>query len=331
MVYIEEKKETEPARILTTLFKDKEGHYFEVSVYTPIIEKKDLREAIFYLLIGLFTTLLIAILLINIWVFHRIMKPFYRLLEWLDNFRLDKKNEPLDNPTNTTEFRKLNVAVNRFAVHSEEIFEQQKQFIGNASHEIQTPIAVCQNRLEMLLEDETLSEQQMGEIVKTCQMLEYVSKLNKSLLLLSKIDNSQFSDVREISFNEVLHRYADDYQEVYHHRGIAFEVQEHGIFRVMMNETLAVVLVTNLLKNAFEHNIDKGVIRIEITSSSIRFGNTGISEPLDEKRIFERFYQGGKKKEGSTGLGLAIVHAICRQCRLQVRYRFLDGMHWLEV
>ena len=331
MVYIEEKGESEPARILTTLFKDREERYFEISVYTPTIEKKDLREAIFYLLIGLFTTLLIAILLINIWVFHRIMKPFYRLLEWLDNFRLDKKNEPLDNPTNTTEFRKLNVAVNRFAVHSEEIFEQQKQFIGNASHEIQTPIAVCQNRLEMLMEDETLTEQQMGEIVKTYQTLEYVSKLNKSLLLLSKIDNSQFAKTKEISLNEVLHRYSDDYREVYHYRGITLDIQEKATFRVQMNETLAVVLVTNLLKNAFVHNIDKGMIRVEITSSSIRFGNTGADVALDDKRIFERFYQGSRKREGSTGLGLAIVHAICRQCRLQVRYRFLDGMHWLEV
>ena len=331
MVYIEEKGESEPARILTTLFKDREERYFEISVYTPTIEKKDLREAIFYLLIGLFTTLLIAILLINIWVFHRIMKPFYLLLEWLDNFRLDKKNEPLDNPTNTTEFRKLNVAVNRFAVHSEEIFEQQKQFIGNASHEIQTPIAVCQNRLEMLMEDETLTEQQMGEIVKTYQTLEYVSKLNKSLLLLSKIDNSQFAETKEISINEVLHRYSDDYREVYHYRGITLDIQEKAIFRVQMNETLAVVLVTNLLKNAFVHNIDKGMIRVEITSSSIRFGNTGADVALDDKRIFERFYQGSRKREGSTGLGLAIVHAICRQCRLQVRYRFLDGMHWLEV
>ena len=331
MVYIEEKGESEPARILTTLFKDREERYFEISVYTPTIEKKDLREAIFYLLIGLFTTLLIAILLINIWVFHRIMKPFYRLLEWLDNFRLDKKNEPLDNPTNTTEFRKLNVAVNRFAVHSEEIFEQQKQFIGNASHEIQTPIAVCQNRLEMLMEDETLTEQQMGEIVKTYQTLEYVSKLNKSLLLLSKIDNSHFAETKEISLNEVLHRYSDDYREVYHYRGITLDIQEKATFRVQMNETLAVVLVTNLLKNAFVHNIDKGMIRVEITSSSIRFGNTGADVALDDKRIFERFYQGSRKREGSTGLGLAIVHAICRQCRLQVRYRFLDGMHWLEV
>jgi len=330
MVYISEKKETEPARILTTLFKDKEGTYFEVAVYTPTIEKKDLRQAIFQLLVGLFVSLLVAILLINIWVFRRSMRPFYRLVDWLDHSRLGKKNVPLENPTHTTEFRKLNEAVMRYATHSEEVFEQQKQFIGNASHELQTPLAICQNRLEMLMEDETLSEPQMEEILKTYQTLEYVSKLNKSLLLLSKIDNSQFVETSEVCINEVLHRYVDDYREVYDYRGIRLTVEEKGDFRIRMNETLAVVLVTNLLKNAFVHNIDKGEIRIVITSSGIRFGNTGNGEPLDGKRIFERFYQ-GKKKEGSTGLGLAIVDAVCRQYQLRVSYSAVDGMHCFEI
>ena len=330
MVYISEKKETEPARILTTLFKDKEGTYFEVAVYTPTIEKKDLRQAIFQLLVGLFVSLLVAILLINVWVFRRSMRPFYRLVDWLDHSRLGKKNVPLENPTHTTEFRKLNEAVMRYATHSEEVFEQQKQFIGNASHELQTPLAICQNRLEMLMEDETLSEPQMEEILKTYQTLEYVSKLNKSLLLLSKIDNSQFVETSEVCINEVLHRYVDDYCEVYDYRGIRLTVEEKGEFRIWMNETLAVVLVTNLLKNAFVHNIDKGEIRIVITSSGIRFGNTGNGEPLDGKRIFERFYQ-GKKKEGSTGLGLAIVDAVCRQYQLRVSYSAVDGMHCFEV
>ena len=331
MIYIAEKGEREPARILNTIFKDKEGQYYELFVYTPAVDKADLREAIFRLLIGLLASLLVAILLINIWVFRRSMKPFYQLLEWLDKFRLGKKNEPLSIDTHTSEFRHLNEAVSRFAMHSEEMFEQQKLFIGNASHEIQTPLAVCKNRLEMLLEDETLSEHQMGEIVKTYETLEHVSKLNKSLLLLSKIDNSQFSDAKEINLNELLHRYVEDYQEVYDYQDIDLKVQEQGHFQVQMNETLAVVLVTNLLKNAFLHNIYKGIIRIEVTSSFIRFGNTGADTPLDGVRIFERFYQGNKKKEGSTGLGLALVDAICRQSQLQIRYRFAENMHWFEV
>ena len=331
MVYIDEKNESEPARILTTLFKDKDERFYELSVYTPSIEKRDLKESIFYLLIGLFVILFVIILLINIWVFHRSMKPFYQLLEWLEHYRLGKNNEKLSIETHTTEFRKLNEAVSRYVAHSEEVFEKQKQFIGNASHELQTPLAICQNRLEMLLEDETLGEQQMSEIMKTYQTLEYLSKLNKSLLLLSKIDNHQFSEEKEVCLNEVLHRYMDDYQEVYAYRDITLTVEEEGELYLRMNETLAVVLITNLLKNAFVHNINKGSIRIVISSSGIRFGNTASGSALDASRVFDRFYQGSKKKEGSRGLGLAIVDAVCRHSSLKIRYRFEDDMHWFEV
>ena len=331
MVYIDEKNESEPARILTTLFKDKDERFYELSVYTPSIEKRDLKESIFYLLIGLFVILFVIILLINIWVFHRSMKPFYQLLEWLEHYRLGKNNEKLSIETHTTEFRKLNEAVSRYVAHSEEVFEKQKQFIGNASHELQTPLAICQNRLEMLLEDETLGEQQMSEIMKTYQTLEYLSKLNKSLLLLSKIDNHQFSEEKEVCLNEVLHRYMDDYQEVYAYRDITLTVEEEGELYWNMNETLAVVLITNLLKNAFVHNINKGKIRIVVSSSGIRFGNTASGSALDASRVFDRFYQGSKKKEGSTGLGLAIVDAVCRHSSLKIRYRFEEDMHWFEV
>jgi signal transduction histidine kinase len=331
MVYIDEKNESEPARILTTLFRDKDNRFYELSVYTPSIEKRDLKESIFYLLIGLFVILFVIILLINIWVFHRSMKPFYQLLEWLEHYRLGKNNEKLSIETHTTEFRKLNEAVSRYVAHSEEVFEKQKQFIGNASHELQTPLAICQNRLEMLLEDETLGEQQMSEIMKTYQTLEYLSKLNKSLLLLSKIDNHQFSEEKEVCLNEVLHRYMDDYQEVYAYRDITLTVEEEGELYWNMNETLAVVLITNLLKNAFVHNINKGNIRIVISSSGIRFGNTASGSALDASRVFDRFYQGSKKKEGSTGLGLAIVDAVCRHSSLKIRYRFEEDMHWFEV
>ena len=331
MVYIDEKNESEPARILTTLFRDKDNRFYELSVYTPSIEKRDLKESIFYLLIGLFVILLVIILLINIWVFHRSMKPFYQLLEWLEHYRLGKNNEKLSIETHTTEFRKLNEAVSRYVAHSEEVFEKQKQFIGNASHELQTPLAICQNRLEMLLEDETLGEQQMSEIMKTYQTLEYLSKLNKSLLLLSKIDNHQFSEEKEVCLNEVLHRYMDDYQEVYAYRDITLTVEEEGELYWRMNETLAVVLITNLLKNAFVHNINKGSIRIVVSSSGIRFGNTASGSALDASRVFDRFYQGSKKKEGSTGLGLAIVDAVCRHSSLKIRYRFEEDMHWFEV
>lgn len=330
MVYIAEKKETEPARILTTIFRNDAGQYYELSVSTPTIEKQDLRESIFYLLIGLFVILLVTILIINIWVFYRSMKPFYVLLHWLGDYRLGQTHKPLYNPTHTSEFQKLNDTVIRFAQHSEEVFQQQKQFIGNASHEIQTPLAVCRNRLEMLMEDETLTEQQLGEIIKTYETLEYVSKLNKSLLLLSKIDNHQYSETSKVCLNDILHSLIPDFEEVYAFKEVSLSLEENARLCADMNEVLATVLMTNLLKNAFVHNVEDGSIRITINRDSICFSNTGTLVALDEKRVFERFYQ-GNKKEGSTGLGLAIANGVCRQFKLELKYVFKDGMHQFWV
>ena len=326
MVYIPEKDETEPARILTTIFKDDGEKFFELTVATPSIEKEDLKDAMAGWIIFLYIALLLTIIVINVWVFYRNMRPLYVLLHWLDKYRIGKVNEPLQNNTRVSEFRKLNEAAVRYAERSEQMFEQQKQFIGNASHEMQTPLAICRNRLEMLMEDENLSESQLEELMKTHQTLEHITKLNKSLLLLSKIENGQFTDTAQVEVNKLLRQYLKDYKEVYQYREIITSVEEEGIFYLTINETLAVVLLTNLLKNAFVHNMDGGRIRIVITPHSVMFCNTGAAQPLDARRIFERFYQ-GKKKEGSTGLGLAIADTICKMQALRLCYEYKSGEH----
>lgn len=154
----------------------------------------------------------------------------------------------MSNETQITEFRKLNEAAIRYVERTEQMFEQQKQFIGNASHEIQTPLAICRNRLEMLMEDDSLSEKQLEELMKTHQTLEYITKLNKSLLLLTKIDNGQFTDTKQLELNGLLKQYLQDYEEVYDYRNIEVTIDEQDIFNVTMNESLAVALLTNLLK-----------------------------------------------------------------------------------
>lgn len=330
MIYISEKGETEPARILTTLFKDQQGRFFELTVSTPTIEKADLKSAILGWMAFLYATLLLSIILINVWVFYRNMKPLYILLEWLDRYTFGRQNKALNNDTDVTEFQKLNKAVLANVRRGEQQFEQQKQFIGNASHEIQTPLAICRNRLEMLMEDDSLTEPQLEELAKTHHTLEYITKLNSSLLLLTKIDNGQFADSKEIEMNGLLKQYLSDYEEVYAYRSIRVELEEKGILCLTMNEALAVTLLTNLLKNAFVHNIDGGQIRILFTDANLTFRNSGVNHPLDATRIFERFYQ-GDKKEGSTGLGLAIVDSICKLQHLGLRYYFENKEHCFEI
>lgn len=331
MVYIPEKGEREPARILTTLFHDDEGTCFELTVATPSIEKDDLKEAIAWRMAFLYVALLLTVVIVSVWVFHRNMRPLYVLLHWLDRYDIGQKNTPLHNDTKVSEFRRLNEAAVRYADRSRQTYEQQKQFIGNASHEMQTPLAICRNRLEMLMEDESLDESQLTELIKTHRTLEHLTKLNKSLLLLSKIENGQFAEAGRVEVNTLLHHYAEDYGEVYAYRNITVEWHETAVLSVTMNETLATVLFTNLLKNAFVHNADGGCIRIEIEAGKVVFRNTAADgKPLDANHIFDRFYQ-GKKKEGSTGLGLAIADTICKMQGIGLRYAYRDGEHCFEV
>lgn len=318
------------ARILSTIFKDKDDRYYELVVSTPTIEKDDLRKAVLYWCVFLYVFLLFMVLVITTLVFYRNMKPLYVLLDWLDSYRIGKRNKPLENDTSVTEFRKLNEAALRNAERNEKMFEQQKLFIGNASHEIQTPLAICRNRLEGLMEDDSLTETQMEELYKTHKTLEYITKLNKALLLLTKIDNGQFIDTADLELNPLIIRYVEDFKEVYAYRRVSVIVEEKGLSKVTMSEPLAASLFSNLIKNAFVHTIEGGEIHITLSTDRFVIRNTAEDGPLDRSRVFERFYQ-GHKKEGSTGLGLAIAHSICTAQGLRLSYDYKDGEHLFYV
>ncbi len=329
-IFIAEKGETEPARILKTIFKDREDRYFELTVSIPTIEKEDLQEAILFWVVILYLTLLVVILIINIWVFYGSMRPLYLLLKWLDHYTIGQNDMPPDLKTSITEFKKLHLAAVESTRRNQAIFEQQKQFIGNASHELQTPLAICQNRLEMLAEGEAVTEEQLSEISKIQETLSYIIRLNKSLLFLSKIENGQFQDNKKICINDLLKRQLEDYREIYSYKTITAKFKEEGELWAYMNETLATALITNLLKNAFVHNHAHGEIHIFASSQQLTFSNTGIPEALEETKIFQRFYQGKQQGTGSSGLGLSIADAICKLYHIQFHYSY-NGKHHFEL
>ena len=328
-VFIPEKDETEPARILTTVFQDRDGNYFELKVAIPTFEKDDLLETILGWVVSLYFLLLVTIVGVTVWVLHRSMRPLYALLRWLDGYVPGRNNPPVPDDTNISEFRRLNEAAQRAADRSDELFDRQKQFIGNASHELQTPLAVLGNRLEWLLDRTELTEEQMGELFQMQRTLGGIVRLNRTLLLLTKIDNGQFPESTEVDIAGLVREQVALCEEIYESRGIACSVNCAGPLAVRMNESLASVLVANLVKNAFIHTAAGGGIRIDIEDRTLSVANDGDAS-LDGERIFERFYQ-GSKKEGSTGLGLALVNAVGRYYGLRVAYRFESGRHVFSV
>ena len=303
-----------------------DGHYNELTVATPNIDKSDLRGAIAFWIGLLYVILIISIMLVNLWGLKRSMKPLNKLLGWLDRYRLGQTNEPLNNPTKIREFRKLNETTERSMHRIEQLYEQQKVFVGNASHEMQTPIAVCQNRIEMLLDDEGLNEQQMGDLIKVRQTLQQLSRLNKSLLMLCRIENGHFSANEPQNLTMITERLLTDYQAVYASQDVRVELHDRKPFVLNMDENLASMLVANLLKNAYAHNVQGGQIHITAKTDSLRIANTGESQPLDVSLIFQRFYH-TKNRQTSTGLGLAMVDAICKRYGLTIAYSFDNGLH----
>ncbi len=329
MVYIPSKNETEPARIRTAIFRHRDC-WLRLTVAIPNIEKSDLREAILFWVLFLYAGLLVVIMLINLWVYKRSFRPLFRLLRWLDGYKLGESHTPLNNDTDIFEFQQLNEAIQRSTDRMEKAFEKQKLFTGNASHEMQTPLAVAMNRLEMLMEDETLSEQHLQELAKTYQTLEYMTRLNKTLLLLFKIENGQFMDKKELKINDIIRKTVSDLSEMYAYKNIGINISEKSILHLTMSETLGSVLIINILKNGFVHNCPNGKIVIEVNKSGFRVGNTSQAEALPQEAVFNRFYQGKKAKE-STGLGLALAKAVCDAEMLQLQYHYAENMHWFVV
>ena len=330
-IFIPERDDKEPARVLRKLFRDGAGQWRELTVMTPTIEKDDLRESILRWMVCLYLFLLLMILLVTVIVLYRTMRPLYALLRWLDDYTVGKPNPPLADDTAVAEFRRLNDAARRYAARAESLFERQKQFIGNASHEMQTPLAVCRNRLEMLVDDaQTLSEEQLGEIAKVQRTLGHLVRLNRSLLLLSKIENGQFPETGPVDVNALVRRTAGELEEIYAYRGMRCTVSDRGRLVVRMNPSLAESVVGNLLKNAFVHGDVPGEVAVEIAPDALRISNGGAAGPLDAGHIFDRFYQ-GTKKEGSTGLGLAIVDAVCRLYGLRAEYAYAAGRHCFSI
>lgn len=329
-VYTKAKNEFEPARTISYIFMDDNGKFFEVVVFTPTIDKADLKAAVAYWLIALYAAIVTCIILVNLHTLTKGMRPLRAILDWLDAYRLGERNKAMDLHTNVTEFRKLANALERSTERNETLYEQQKRFIANASHELQTPLAVIQSRLEMMLHDGQLTEAQMGDVVKTLHTLKTLARTNRSLLLLCKIDNGQFTKTKHISMAATIGRLLPDMEMIYANKNIKVEMNVEADMTAEMDESLATTLAANLLKNAFTHGNDGGRIRICLKARAMTIANTGGDRPLDGEKIFERFYHSADKAS-STGLGLSIAQAICRLYGMDILYIYENGMHVFEV
>lgn len=328
LLYMQNEDDLEPVRMLTSAFKHGE-EYYQLTVFNSTVEEDDLIEDLFYAIVWLYIILVISIVLINNVVLRKLWTPFYSLLNDLKSYRIDK-NIPLPKVSGETkEFKELESAVNALIIRARETFYNQKKFTENASHELQTPLAIISTKLELMLEKESLdpvNAENIGQILQTIQRL---TKLNKSLLLLSKIENRQFNEPTSVDFSKLVDQSVDDLEDFASFRNVEISVDKSADLTYLMDESLASILVSNLFRNAIFHNTPNGKVHITLNENSFRVSNTGKKEGLDPSKIFDRFQKETSNNSG-TGLGLAIVQAICRLYGFEVAYSY-DGEHCFEV
>lgn len=330
-VYIELEDEDEPVRVMCTAFRMPDGQYYELKLMISILERDDMVEAMLWYLGALFLLFLICTSIGIQLVLKGVFRPLHRLLDWLHCIQPGKEVPPLDNPTKIREFRQLSDAAFDMGNRSYKAYEEQKQFIENASHELQTPLAIVRGKVELLAESEGMTEQQMEQLDEIYATLGRAVKLNKSLLLLSRIENGQYTEMEDVSVDEILDELLPDLMDIYEHKQVRLiRKREEQPFIIRCNHSLAQILVSNLVKNSLLHNREEGELQVLTTPTSLVIKNTG-DVPLDGEKLFRRFYHGMDGKKDSTGLGLAIARSIALSSSLKLTYEWQDGMHTFRL
>ena len=323
-MYFPTEMEKEEVRMLATAFRcSQNGKYYRLQFFISTVESNDLTKNILYLLLGLWVALAATVFIVGKIILTKVNKPFYRLLDELKKFHLDNSRMIDLPPTKIKEYIQLNNSVGELLEKNIRTFTGQKVFIENTSHELQTPLAIVIARLETMLEKYRNSEEQAKEIAGILNVLNRMKRLNNNLLLLSKIKNRQFPESRPVNLRKTLETVVVEFEDLAAHRQIEVEQTGDASPTLQMNEDLAHILFTNLIKNAIAHNRQNGKISICYAADAVTIANTG-----DRAAIagFDR-YRTGASDEKLSGLGLSIVKSIAGLYRIDLSYRYDNEMH----
>ncbi len=299
------------------------------TIQTNIEESHETIAVIAMITIFFFVMIVVGLLYLNRKLSSSIWKPFRSTLNQLKTFNLNSQNTIEFPASDTTEFEELNQSLYKLIERNISTYKTQKEFTENASHELQTPLAIIKNKLDLLLQDQNLTEKQYSIAEDMNRALTRSSRINKNLLLLAKIENNQFDSSEIISFDHLLHQSIDILGEHFEQKNISVTEHISNGVQVSGNNILAEILINNLIINAIRHTSPGGSISIQLTNSGFEISNSGM-EKLDTNLLFKRFSKLSTDNSGS-GLGLSIIQEICRFHHWTISYRFENQNHVFTV
>nr|WP_294899632.1 HAMP domain-containing sensor histidine kinase [uncultured Pedobacter sp.] len=304
---------------------------FVLMIRLNLIESQDLMLTLTWLYLGTLLLLLLANFYITRLISSKLWHPFYDTLQKIEQFNLQHLQAPVFDKVNIIEFEKLNSAVSKLINDNVKAFQIQKEFTENASHELQNPLAIFRNKLDLLLQNTALTTEQSEVIQSLYQVSGRLSRINKNLLLLSKIENKQFSDTERFDILPIIQQVIPYFKEQALAKNINIIFDKHTTkLYIISNKGLTEILINNLLLNAISHNKENGIINIVLNSSGLSVLNTSDNTALNKDKLFKRFSKFSGKSQG-TGLGLAIVKQIAVLHCWQIDYQYKNNRHHFSI
>lgn len=295
-----------------------------------LVESEDLIESIVWLFSFIVLLLITGIFLISRRLSITLWRPFYSTLEQIEKFELDKTELPLFASSSTEEFQRLNEAFDLLIKRNLSAYKDQKEFLENAAHELQTPLAVLQSKVDSLLQVENLTNDQAEAIDGVHSSISKLNRINKNLLLLSRIEYNGNDFSTKVNIRKILDANGSFFLEQAAQRNITIEITAQVDLVVNANTYLVESLVNNLIMNAIKHNFEGGFVVVTLNNQRMIVSNSSQDNELTREKLFQRFSKQGQETSG-TGLGLSIVKKISEVFEWTIGYEYRDNMHLFTV
>ena len=306
-----------------------QGKHYYISAYNFIAEPDEILEGIIASLAVTLLILLLFVALASRQMSRLILSNFNRTLKTIQSFNLKQKNRIKLTHTRTYEFKELNQFLEKMTNKALDDYRSLKEFSENASHELQTPLAIIRGKLELLMETR-IDEKQASLIEGIQNAVQKLSAVNQSLILLTKLENQEYPVKEKMNFSHFVKGEIESFRELIEMKSLSLTTKIEPEVYLNLNPVLADILFTNLFTNAIRHNLMNGSIDVTLSSYGLTVKNTGDPPKVATQELFKRFKK-DKQSSESTGLGLAIVKQICDLNNFIAGYEYTSGLHELSI
>ncbi|NME66832.1 sensor histidine kinase [Flammeovirga aprica] len=288
------------------------------------------RDDIYELIIPSFIVLTILIVLSNAMLSGYFLQPFKRILEQMQLYKVGGEKQLEKVETNTTEFVEMQDLFSKMVERIDADYNHLKEYTEDIAHEMQTPLAIIRNKSEALMISEKLEEEDARTIKTIYDEANHISKIGSTLNLITKIENGEFTDIKEIDTKTEIEKQVEAIEELAELKNLKIEKDLIDNHKFQIDPYLFDIVLKNLLKNAIRYGSSEGPIKLKSTADEFKISNYGAPLIISEDQIFKRFVKGSTSSQ-SLGLGLALVSKICKVSNLEIQYSYHQKQHIFSI